>query len=295
MLQAANLNWTVEKVPASGARIVKHRHGKDIYDRLFIERECVKEERVRPVLGVVGAQYELLQNDEAFAFFDPFLEPGHARYETAGALGNGERVWVQVRVGDPIIVKDDDLVDKFILLSNSHDGRGALSLRFTPTRVVCQNTLNLALEGGEHVVNLRHSQHMRDRLADQQVEYLLRVVGDTFNRAAEQFKKLANTGATADRRSKFLTALFPRTKEQEKRDEMPRWWNAIDEILDNLAVTPAATRGTMWGLYNAVTRAEDYRKTTEAMPDSRLERVWFGRGAEKKIKALETAVGLCDA
>jgi phage/plasmid-like protein (TIGR03299 family) len=264
MLKAAKLDWKVKKVPATGARIIKRRQGKEIYDRYFIERDCVGKEEVRPVLGVVGAQYELLQNDEAFAFFDPFLKPGQARYETAGALGNGERVWVQVRVGDPIVVKDDDRVDRFILLSNSHDGRGALSLRFTPIRVVCQNTLNLALEGGEHVVNLRHSRHMRDRLADQQVEYLLRMVGDTFDRAARQFRKLAAEKVTGDLRSKFLTAMFLRTKEQEKSDEKPRWWTAIDDILDNTVVTPAATRDTMWGLYNAVTRAEDFRETTEA-------------------------------
>jgi phage/plasmid-like protein (TIGR03299 family) len=123
MLKTANLDWRVDKVPAAGARIIKRRHGKDIYDCYFVERDCIKNERVRPVLGVVGEQYELLQNEEAFAFFDPFLEPGHARYETAGALGNGERVWVQVRLGDPMFVMPGDQVDKFILLSNSHDGR----------------------------------------------------------------------------------------------------------------------------------------------------------------------------
>jgi phage/plasmid-like protein (TIGR03299 family) len=284
MLKAAGLDWSVEKVPANGARLIKRNHGRDIYDRYFVERDCVGGERVRPVLGVVGAQYELLQNREAFAFFDPFLEPGHAQYETAGALGNGERVWVQVRVGDPIVITLDDQVDKFILLSNSHDGRGALSLRFTPTRVVCQNTLNLALEGGEHVVNLRHSKHMRDRLADQQVEFLLRVVGDTFNRAAEQFKKLAATTATPDRRERFMKALFPHTKQQERKNEAPRWWTAVDLVLAKVNITPPQTRDTMWGLYNAVTHAEDYRETTEAMSESRLDRVWFGRGAEKKIK-----------
>jgi hypothetical protein len=96
MLKEANLDWKVRKVPATGARIVKRRAGEAIYDRYFIERDRVPGETVRPVLGVVGAQYELLQNNEAFSFFDPFLEPGHAGYETAGALGNGERVWVQV-------------------------------------------------------------------------------------------------------------------------------------------------------------------------------------------------------
>jgi phage/plasmid-like protein (TIGR03299 family) len=294
MLKAANLDWEVRKVPATGSRIVKRRRGEAIHDRYFVERDCVAEETVRPVLGVVGAQYELLQNREAFSFFDPFLEPGHAGYETAGALGNGDRVWVQVRVGDPIFITEDDRIDRFILLSNSHDGRGALSLRFTPVRVVCNNTLNLALKDGEHVVNLRHSKKMRERLADHQIEFLLRVVEETFARAADQFRRLLDTQATASRRDSFLKAMFPRTATQERDNEKPKWWIAIDEVLANSKVTPPQTNGSMWALYNAVTRAEDFRRTTEALPEARLERIWFGRGAEKKIKALETAVAVCD-
>jgi phage/plasmid-like protein (TIGR03299 family) len=294
MLKSANLDWEVRKVPATGARIVKRQGREAIYDRYFVERDCVSGETVCPVLGVVGAQYELLQNHEAFSFFDPFLKPGHASYETAGALGNGDRVWVQVRVGAPILIAPDDQVNRFVLLSNSHDGRGALSLRFTPVRVVCNNTLNLALKDGEHVVNLRHSKKMSERLADHQIEFLLRVVEETFARAAEQFWKPAGTQATATRRDSYLKAMFPRTTKQERDDEKPKWWVAIEKVLDDPKVTPKQTNGSMWALYNAVTRAEDYRKTTEALPEARLERVWFGSGAEKKIKALETAIAICE-
>ena len=259
--------------------------------RYFVERDCIAGETVRPVLGVVGAQYEHLQNREAFSFFDPFLEPGHAGYETAGALGNGDRVWVRVRVGDPILITPDDRVDRFILLSNSHDGRGALSLRFTPIRVVCNNTLNLAPEGGGHVVNLRHSKKMRERLADHQIEFLLRVIEETFGPAADQLRKLVATKATAPLRDIYLKAMFPRTTTQERDDETPKWRGAIDKVLTDQKVTPTQSQDSMWALYNAVTR---FRQTTEALPDARLERIWFGRGAEKKIKALETAVAVCD-
>jgi Domain of unknown function (DUF932) len=171
------------------------------------------------------------------------------------------------------LIAPDDQVNRFVLLSNSHDGRGALSLRFTPVRVVCNNTLNLALKDGEHVVNLRHSKKMSERLADHQIEFLLRVVEETFARAAEQFRKLAGTRATAARRDSYLKAMFPRTIKRD--DEKSKWWVAIEKVLDDPQVTPKQTNDSMWALYNAVTRAEDYRKTTEALPEARLERVWF--------------------
>jgi phage/plasmid-like protein (TIGR03299 family) len=293
MLRAANLDWTVSKVPATGARVKKKKHGPIVYDRYFVTRAAIDKETIDPVLGIVSQRYELLQNREAFAFFDPFLTAGQARYETAGALGNGERVWVQVRVGRPIEVAEGDVVDKFLLLANSHNGNGAVSLRFTPVRVVCQNTLNLATKGRDHVVNIRHSKRVRDRLADQQVEFLLRLVGETFEHAAEQFSTLAKAKSNAQRRERFLTRLFPPTSSQKEQGDIPKWWDAVDTILADEKVTPPRSRETMWGLYNAVARAEDYRETTEASSEARLSRVWFGRGADLKIRALEYALALC--
>jgi phage/plasmid-like protein (TIGR03299 family) len=295
MLQEAGLGWKVRKVPATGARRVPKRRGGSEYERYFVTRDLVDKEKEPPVLGIVSPRYEVLQNHEAFSFFEPFLEAGHARYETAGALGNGERVWVQVRLGEPLTVAEGDIVNRFILLANSHDGRGALTLRFTPVRVVCQNTLNLAAEGGEHVVNVRHSRHMRDRLASEQVVFLLRLVEQTFARAAEQFALLARTAATKERRDRFLTAVLPPTKADKTAGGTPRWWQAVDDALADTRATPRATRQSMWGLYNAITRVEDYRETREASSDARLDRIWFGRGAELKIKALAQAVALCDA
>ena len=182
----------------------------------------------------------------------------------------------------------------FSFLSNSHDGRGAVSLRFTPVRVVCQNTLNLAMEGREHVVNIRHSKRVRDRLGDQQVEFLHRIVRETFDRAERQFAKLAKTKRDEQRLEAFLTALFPPTENQIDKPEPPKWWDAVDQVLANEKVTPPKSRESMWALYNAVTRAEDYRETSEASPEARLDRIWFGRGAELKIRALDKALELCE-
>ena len=116
MLEAANLNWCVFRVPATGARVIRHIEGEPVvHERYFITRERAAGEPEAPVLGIVSPGYEPLQNREALAFFDPFLRAGQASYETAGALGNGERVWVQVRIGSPIEVVEGDVVEKFLL------------------------------------------------------------------------------------------------------------------------------------------------------------------------------------
>lgn len=290
MLREAGLDWTVQKVPAQGARILRYQHGRPVYERYFVTRSVIDKETAPPVLGIVKDSYELVQNHEAFVFFDPFLDAQHARYESAGALGNGERVWVQVRLATPISVADGDEVDKFLLLSNSHDGSGALSIRFTPVRVVCQNTLNFAAKGGRAVVTLRHSRNVRDRLCNEQVATLMVLVAATFSQMATDFRQLAKTPATADRRKRFMEDLFPTKPDPTGAPSL--WQQRVDKVLGDTAVTPGPTRDTMWGLYNAVTRAEDYRETTEATAEARLDRVWFGRGADLKIKALNKALEL---
>ena len=88
---------------------------------------------------------------------------------------------------------------------------------------------------------------------------------------------------------RYLELLFPRTARQKSRNEQPERWTRIADILNDEAVTPKETHGTLWALYNAVVRDEDYRATREATAEARLERVWFGRGHDLKLKALEAA------
>ena len=95
MINAANLDWQVRKRPAPGARMIDPE--REAYDRYIVMRDKVGDEQDDVALAIVGHAYEILQNTDAFAFFEPFIDHNWASFHTAGALGNGERVWVLAR------------------------------------------------------------------------------------------------------------------------------------------------------------------------------------------------------
>lgn len=284
MCKAAGLDWTVRKVPAPGSRIVDVRNER--YDRYLIFRQKLHGEMGEAALGMVGSGYEPVQNSEAFEFFEPFISSNFARFHTAGALGNGERVWVLARLNEQISIGRDDLIDRYLLLSNTHNGSGSVSVRFTPIRVVCQNTLSFAMKRSSGVISIRHTRHVARHLLKAQAEQLKRIVEKTFADATTLFGNMAMRSMSYPQTDEFLEQLFPRSQEQKDKRRQPERWQRIKAILDDERVTPAATRRTLWGLYNAVIRDEDFRATREVASENRLDRVWFGAGHDLKIKTL---------
>lgn len=140
-MKAANLDWQVIKVPlygAAGTRLVAVPEANAVVrvDRWGSEK-C-------DVFGVVGDGYTPVQNLDAFEFFDPLIKNGDAAYHTAGALGRGERVWVLAEMKGEFEVGPGDKVRRYVLLSNSHDGRSSLHLKFTPVLTI--RALDMALK-----------------------------------------------------------------------------------------------------------------------------------------------------
>lgn len=123
------------------------------------------------VLGVVTDRYRIVQNNEAFAFTDSLLSEG-VRYETAGSLQNGRRVWILARLPENYIISGDR-VSPYLVFSNSHDGSGSIKVAMTPIRVVCQNTLNLALNDAKRIWATIHTGDIKSKLDEAKKTLLL--------------------------------------------------------------------------------------------------------------------------
>lgn len=147
----AGLDWKVEQTDvyaASGERISGYKANIRDIDR--------------SVLGIVGDRYKIVQNEEAFAFTDGLLGEG-VKYETAGSLAGGKIVWMLAKLPEKYIISGD-AIEPYLVFCNSHDGSGAIRVAMTPVRVVCQNTLNLALKGASRVWSARHTGNVMSRM-----------------------------------------------------------------------------------------------------------------------------------
>lgn len=287
MIHSAGLDWEVELRPARGAKEINRKGEYSRYEVVRMPRLNTKESEV--LFGVVSRRYQPLQNVEAFGFFDPIVGENKAYFETAGALGEGERIWVMAKMPGSMMIVTGDECFKYLLLSNTHSGNGSVIVKFTSVRVVCQNTLMLAMDDGQKAYHVRHSKQMPFKL-DELSQFIV-ITQKVFLGAEESFKQLAKIQMTGDRLEHYFEAVFPRSEIQKKKGEKPQRWEFLRQAFDTQKdLQLPGVRGTLWGAYNAVTWFEDYKQPLqEEQPDQRLERTWFGGGADIKLKALEKA------
>ena len=158
-------------------------------------------------LGIVSESYRVLQNRDAFHFFDPIVGEGAAVYHTAGALGCGEQVWVLAKLPGEILVAGRDPVEKYLLLSNSHDGGSAVQVKFTPIRVVYQNTLAQALGEGL-TYRARHDRDLFGGLRD--VRKAMGFITDEYDRLGAAFEAMARVAMDAPAVRAYVAKVFPR-------------------------------------------------------------------------------------
>lgn len=233
-LRLAGLDWEVNQVPVT-----------------YKDQETGHQFNIRSsddtVLGIVGGRYKPVQNKDAFAFTDELIG-GDVRYETAGSLANGKRVWMLARMPDTKIF--DDVVEPYLCLTNGHDGFSSLKVCMTPVRVVCQNTLNMALSRAKRTWNVRHSGNIESKLAEAQ--HTLGLAKDYMSEFALEAQELYNIKLAPKDFTQLAETLFPITGEMSKRKEEAQFllqeqlreaWNMDD--LGNI-------RGTGWGFMNAV-------------------------------------------
>jgi phage/plasmid-like protein (TIGR03299 family) len=170
------------------------------------------------ILGVVGKDYEILQNCDAFTFFDAIVGGGDGiLYETAGALGNGELIFITAKLPGYIRGGNDDLIEKYLFLTTSHDGFGSITAAFTPIRVVCNNTLHAALNNMSNCITIRHTESAKERLL--QAHKMMGLTNTLSNELNGIFNRWAHVRIT----DKELLKLFSRQWRQAKK-YCKRFW-----------------------------------------------------------------------
>jgi len=286
-MRAANLDWTVKKVPvcAWGEGIVY-----PIDDTFTVVPEHLWGKEKCPTWGMVKRDYTPLQNREAFSFFDDIVGKGAAIYHTAGALDDGRRVWILAKLPDDIVVAGKDITNKFLLLSNSHDGSGSVQIKFSPIRVVCHNTLTQALNEGEASIRVPHTRDIDERLTSARKS--LQLIKVTYERIEKDFVGLATVQMTDTTLTAYLKLVFPdpsnakdlRAVERVERNR-PTARRLFTKGKGNDA--PGVT-GTLWAAYNGIVEMVDLGRNRRTL-DQHLEHIWFGGGYTLKVRAFEMA------
>lgn len=205
-------------------------------------------------LGVVGNRYTIVQNKDAFGFFDSIVGGKLAMFETAGVLGRGERIFVSAKMPDVIQIKGtDDITEVYVLLTSSHDGSGSIIAAVTNVRVVCQNTLNMALKNTISRVAIRHTSSAQKRLED--AHKLLGISHKYVTEANELFNILAAKPITDAKVQELVENLFKSEKEDSTRIKNIR--EAVMECYFT-GVGQSQIIGTAWGAYNGITHYLDH-------------------------------------
>jgi len=277
---AAGLNFAVEKYPMRAVINAKTNEVVPVPGKFATVRTDSND-----VLGVVGSRYHVIQNKDAFRFFDALVGEGEAMYETAGALGLGERIWILAKLPGFIKVHGNDIVDKYLLLSNSHDGSSIVRAKLTPIRVVCNNTLSMALRGAEQEVHVRHTASAEDRM--EAAHKVLGLSNALYSDLQEIFQKMALVKVTDKQLLEYVKTLIP---DNDKADNHTRTNNIRAKVLElaEVGVGASMSRGTVWGAYNAVTEFTDHVYNTTSV-DKKLTSIWFGAGAKMKVEAFDLA------
>lgn len=295
----AKLDWEVQKEPTF------------TQDGMQALAYAIRRRDNGVIVGSVGDQYTPFQNKDAFRFMDAAVGEGLASFHTAGSLKNGRTVWCLCRLpGD--LGTAEDKVQKYGLLVTSHDGSKAVTFMLTPTRVVCWNTLNLALGAAngrgvkpENGFKARHSRMVFERVADAK-----RLIAEAEGRLAEfdaQSKRLVLTPFSDDDFRRMILQLYPPPAEaiqSGKRADVPTHrQNAWASMFTSFKVGPGAdlptAKNTAWGAVNAVADFVDHHRPTRAPSEDlrgerRMESILWGSGAAVKQRAAEIVMEYAD-
>lgn len=284
MCKEAGVLWTVSKIPA-------FIDCPDLSDpnqsiRKQIDRSALIRDTDQKILDTVPNNWHPLQNEQAFEFFNEFVLAGGMEMHTAGSLKGGQIVWALAKVNDGFTIGKNDPVESYLLFTNPHQFGKAIDIRFTPIRVVCWNTLSLALRSidQQQIAKVSH----RKAFDAEAVKKILGIAHDKMEVYRESAELLASKRFTSETLNGYFKEIFPKKSEKRGGDLIASRNHQL--ALDVVEKQPGAdlSEGTWWQAFNAVTYMADHLMGRGV--ETRLQSAWFGSNRDLKTKALQKAV-----
>ena len=269
-IEKAGLNWQVLSEPIfteDGIQVPNYK--ANIRDK------------DRSVLGIVTDRYQIVQNQEAFDFTDALIGEG-CQYETAGSLANGKRVFLLAKMPETKVLGEEFI--PYLCFTNSHDGTGAIKAVMTPIRVVCQNTLNVALSGAKRAWSTKHMGDLKSKL--EEAKTTLKLAHDYMDKFAVTADILANTKITEDDVEKTLSELYPVKEEDSDRKK-----RNVEEVKSQIRVCMLAPdivkyQNTAYGFLNAASDFATHatpQRVTDTYREKNFSRVLDGHVVIDKV------------
>jgi phage/plasmid-like protein (TIGR03299 family) len=256
VLIQSQLAYPVVKAP----HIYRFPSGKEIIsnDSFYTYREDTEQ-----ILGDgLSADYHVVQNVDAFTFFDSIVGGEGIIYETAGALGKGERIFITAKLPKYIKVGNDDLIEQYLFLSTSHDGKESITVAFTPIRIVCNNTLTAALGNCSNVVRIRHTANAAEQLKQaHKIMGMVNTLSPIMEQAFNQWSKVKITDSEVQKLIQIALAPNKETlvniREGKPEENSTTYRNQVYSAFGYAMISDSqqleTTKGTLFGAFNSIT------------------------------------------
>lgn len=283
--QQAGFDWEVKKGAISYE--VRDEANNPLRVETVPNRWALYRSDTGAPLSVMSSNYNITQPRQVMEFFRELCEIGGFRMETAGMLKGGSNYWALARADDSFDVGGGDVVLPYLLLATSCDGSLSNVAQFTTVRVVCNNTLGLAVGDRAGQLRVPHSTAFNP----ERFKTDLGLVGGSWDKFKKDSVTLAKRRVSKEEAMQYFMDLFYEGDDINVKAARPVLDTVVKIYLDGVGQRSKTAAGTAWGLVNAVTRFADHERKAQSR-DTRLQAAWFGAGARMKTDALAKALAM---
>ena len=286
--QKAGMDWRICETPV---RYLTGQVGALGAIMSFDEQKVLYRSDTNKPLSVVSERYQVVQPQEVLEFYRDLTEISGFELETAGVLKDGKKFWALAKMGKEAVLKGNDVVKGYLLLATSCDGTLATTATPTSVRVVCQNTLTIALNGASAAIKVPHNTNFDAQAVKRQ----LGVAVSHWDSFMYRMKTLSERKVKSHEAMNYFLKVLCQTDVLDSSNVLTneRALKKVQFIYEGngRGAELTAANGTAWGLLNAVTEFVDHEKQARS-PENRLDSAWFGQGASLKQRALDHALQL---